>query len=228
MPREIEVAGAYGTARMPGLVEEGGLVLEGEPDPNRAPATIHGEVRDGARRAMVGAVVRIVGTDLRATTDNDGRYVLRDVPPGLQFVVVDHTSLVELGVRAGEGQVLLDDGSRREVSFSAPSVSEIITTLCDGRDIPRHRATIRVILTDSATQRPLSGVRLRVASKDGRGFETVDETDAGGAAVFCGVPADLPLVVTESGRGVLAELTLRRGQVVGRSIRVRTQAAPFN
>ena len=229
MPREIEVDGSFGTARRPGLVEEGGLVLEAEPDPARTPATIFGEVRDGARRQMVGAVVRIVGTDLRATTDADGRYELRDVPPGLQFVVADHSSLADLGLRAGEGQVLLDDGTRREVSFSAPSVSEIVNTLCDGQDVPRNRATIRVTLTDSATQRPLSGVRLRVAAKDGRGFETVDETDAGGAVAFCGVPADLPLIIlTEPGRGVIAELTLRRGQVVGRLIRLRTQTAPFN
>ena len=50
-----------------------------------------------------------------------------------------------------------------------------------------------------------------LASKDGRSFETVDETDAGGAVVFCGVPADLPLIVTEPGSGKIAELTLRRG-----------------
>jgi hypothetical protein len=222
MPRAIEVAGSFGTARMAGLVEEGGLVLEGKPDPARAPASIFGEVRDGSQRPMPGAVVRIVGTDLRALTGADGRYELRDVPPGLQFIVADHSSLAELGVRAGEGQVLLDDGVRREVSFSAPSSNEIISTLCDGQDIPRNRATVRVTLTDSATQRPLSGVRLRVASKDGRAFETIDETDAGGAVVFCGVPADLPLIVTESGRGTIAELTLRRGQVVGRLIRLKT------
>lgn len=222
MPREIEVQGSFGTARRPGLVEEGGLVLEGTADSSRALASIHGEVRDGNRRAMVGAVVRIVGTDLRAVTDADGRYELQGVPPGLQFVVADHTSLAELGIRTGEGQVLLDDGASREVSFSAPSVSEIISTLCDGQDIPRNRATVRVTLTDSVTERPLSGVRVRVASKDGRAFETIDETDAGGAVVFCGVPADLPLIVTEAGRGTIAEITLRRGQVVGRLIRLKT------
>ena len=101
-------------------------------------------------------------------------------------------------------------------------ISEIIGTLCDGQDIPRNRATVRLTLTDSLTERPLSGVRLRVASRDGRGFETVDETDAGGAVVFCGVPADLPLIVTESGRGKITEVTLRRGQVVGRTIRLKS------
>jgi hypothetical protein len=222
MPREIEVDGSYGTARRPGLVEEGGLVLEAKPDSGRAPATIEGEVRDGTRRLMQGAIVRIVGTDLRAVTGPDGRYTLRDVPPGLQFVVVDHASLAELGVRAGEGQVLLDDGARREVSFNAPAVSEIINTLCDGQDIPRNRATVRLTLTDSLTERPLSGVRLRVTARDGRSYESIDETDAGGAVVFCGVPADLPLIVTEAGRGKITELTLRRGQVVGRVIRLKT------
>ena len=128
---------------------------------------IDGEVRDGSRRPLQGAVVRIVGSDLRAVTDADGRYTLRDVPPGLQFVVVDHGSLADLGVRAGEGQVLLDDGARREVSFNAPAISEIISTLCDGQDIPRNRATVRLTLTDSLTERPLSGVRLRV-DREGR------------------------------------------------------------
>jgi hypothetical protein len=205
-------------------------VLEGQIDTTRTPATIEGEVRDGNRRPMEGAVIRIVGTDLRAVTGADGHYVLRGVPPGLQFVVADHTSLSELGVRAGEGQVLLDDGVRREVSFSAPAQSEVVGVLCEGQATSRDRATVRVALVDSTTDRPLGGLRVRLASKDPRqrgAFEMIDETDASGAVVFCGVPADQPLVVTEPGQNGLGartwmELTLRRGAVLGRVVRLKT------
>jgi hypothetical protein len=198
------------------------MVLESKPDPSRAPAALEGVVKDGSGRLLPGAVVRIVGSELRAVTGADGRYKLGGVPPGLQFVVVDHSSLADLGVRAGEAQVLLDDGSRRELSFNMPALSEIIGTLCEGQEIPRNRATVRLTLTDSLTERPLTGVRLRIASKDGRAFETVDETDASGAVVFCGVPADQTLVVIEPTRGAVAEFTLRRGSVVGRVIRLRS------
>ena len=229
MPREIEVSGSFGSTGRPGLVEEGGIVLEGQIDTTRAPATIDGEVRDGNQRPLEGTVIRVVGTDLRAVTGADGRYVLRGVPPGLQFVVADHASLTELGVRAGEGQVLLDDGVRREVSFSAPSQGEIVSLLCEGQETSRNRATLRVSLVDSTTDRPLPGVRVRLASKDPRqrgAIEMIDETDASGAVVFCGVPADQPLVVTEPGQNghgaaTLAEVTLRRGAVVGRVVRLK-------
>jgi carboxypeptidase family protein len=229
MPREIEISGKFGTTGRPGLVEEGGLVLEGEIDTTRVSATINGEVRDGNRRPLEGAVIRIVGTDLRAVTGPDGRYTLRGVPPGLQFVVADHASLTDLGVRAGEGQVLLDDGVRREVSFSAPTQGEIVAVLCEGQETPRNRATVRVALVDSMTERPLGGVRVRLASRDPtqRGaFEMIDETDASGSVVFCGVPADQPLVVTEPGADgigarTLLEVTPRRGSAIGRVIRLK-------
>ncbi len=229
MPREIQVSGSFGTTGRPGLVEEGGLVLEGQIDTSRTPATIDGEVRDGNRRPLEGAVIRIVGTDLYAITGADGRYSLRGVPPGLQFIVADHTSLAELGVRAGEGQVLLDEGVRREVSFSAPAQREIVSLLCEGQETPRNRATLRITFVDSTTDRPLGGLRVRLASKDPRqrgAWEMIDETDAGGAVVFCGVPADQPLVVTEpgqngSGAATLTEVMLRRGALLSRVVRIK-------
>jgi hypothetical protein len=226
MPRELVIDGLFGTTRGSGLVEEGGLVLEDSIDATRTPATIEGQIIDGDRRPMVGAVVRILGTDLRAMTDADGAYQLRGVPPGLQFVVADHDTLAGLGVRVGQSQLLLDDGARREVSFQAPTPGEIVSALCAGQPAPRNTATLRLLLVDSATTRPLAGARIRVAMKDVTrrpAFDTSDETDASGAVVFCGVPTGQPIVVTNvaSASQPLIELTMKRGAVIGRVIRTR-------
>lgn len=223
MPREVVMHGWRGTTRAPGIVEEGGLILEDSVDNTRIRGRIEGEVRDGSQRAMAGVVVRVLGTELRAVTGADGRYILAGVPPGLQFVVAEHPSLKELGIRVGQKSVLLDDGGRRVVSFTAPTQRDVVSSLCgDGANVRNH-GIVRVTLIDSATANPVRGARVRVALKDATkrpAFETTDETDASGAVVFCGVPAGEPLVVTQPRTGrALLELTMSRGTILGRAIR---------
>jgi Carboxypeptidase regulatory-like domain len=223
MPREVVMRGWRGTTRAPGIVEEGGLVLEDSVDNTRIRARIEGEVRDGNQRAMAGVVVRVLGTEIRAVTGADGRYILAGVPPGLQFVVAEHPSLKELGIRVGQKSVLLDDGGRRVVSFSAPSQRDVVSSLCgDGVNVRNH-GIVRVTLIDSATASPVRGARLHLTLKDATKrpvFETTEETDGSGAVVFCGVPAGQPLVVTQPRTGrALLELTMSRGTILGRAIR---------
>ena len=224
MPREVVMRGAYGITRHQGIVEEGGLVMEDTLDGNWIPATLDGEVRDRNSRPMAGATVRVLGTELSAVTGPDGRYTLPGVPPGLQFVVADHPSFHALGLRVGQKSLLLDEGSRRSVRFSSMSTSELGGALCaDGWN--RSRAILRVVLVDSTTAKPLGGVRIRLALKDEArrpAFVVNDETDAGGASVFCGVPAGQVLVVTRGGVP-LFELTMGRGQVIGHIVRSARQ-----
>ena len=227
MPRELVLEGSFGTARGMGLVEEGGLVLEDSIDTSRPTGTITGAVKDGDGRPMEGAVVRIIGTEVRAMTGPDGKYELRGVPAGLQFVVADHDTLSEMGVRIGQTQVLLDEGVSREVSFTGPTPNEVTVALCN-EPSPRNHATLRLMILDSTTMRPLAGLRVRVASKDPskRGaFDSSDETDASGAVVFCAVPAGQPLIVTNPATGgrVMMEVTVRRGAVMGRVIRANLE-----
>jgi hypothetical protein len=55
-------------------------------------------------------VVRVLGTSLATITDEQGRFVLNDVPAGLRVLVADHPSTNSFGLRAAMLQVLVDSG----------------------------------------------------------------------------------------------------------------------
>ena len=86
---------------------------------------------------------------------------------------------------------------------------------------------VRTPLIRAAALSEIAGVEvfLKLETTQATGsFEMIDETDASGAVVFCGVLADQPLVVTEPGADgigarTLLEITPRRGSVIGRVIR---------
>ena len=59
------------------------LLLAASPDAAQAQSgTVQGKVTDSTGAAIVGAVVTVDGTTLRATSTGSGRYTLRGVPPG--------------------------------------------------------------------------------------------------------------------------------------------------
>ncbi len=57
-------------------------------------SSVSGRVSDGATgKSLKGAVVRVLGTAVTATTDADGRFSLRSVPAGSQRIEVDYVGL---------------------------------------------------------------------------------------------------------------------------------------
>jgi len=223
MPQEVLLVGGRGASRHKGIVEEGGIILDESTDSSRVPVTLHGAVRDVNQRGMAGVTVRVLGTKRSTFTSADGRYTLPDVPPGLHFVVASNDSVDLLGARIGQQQVLLDEGSRREVSFRAPRPIEIMRKHCGEQVDVRSRGVLRITLIDSVTARPIAGTSLWLGSRDAARFSYAarGDTDASGAAVFCEVPAGQPLVLsstTRTGR-ILLEISVSRGALVGRLIR---------
>lgn len=224
MPQEVLLVGGRGASRHKGIVEEGGIILDESTDSSRVPVTLHGTVRDVNQRGMGGVTVRVLGTKRSTVTSADGRYLLPDVPPGLHFVVATNDSVDLLGARVGQQQVLLDEGSRREVSFRAPRSIEIMRKHCGEQVDLRNRGVLRITLIDSVTARPIPGARIRLAYRDSTrrpALEISQESDASGAAVFCEVPTGQPLVVTSQLRasGALLGVTISRGTMIGRVIR---------
>jgi hypothetical protein len=219
MPQEVLVSDWNGTTRRIGLVEEGGIVLRDSIDWSTATATVDGIVRGSNGRPLAGAVVRVIGTHLRAVTATDGRYALDSVPHGVQYFVADHDSLLSYGVRVGQRLMLIDQGSRRTLEFTAPASGDIGLLLCKGRESARTRATLRVIAVDSSSGLPVQGERLRLSLKDPEGQQAADissaTTDADGAVVFCGVTTERALVLTDGSSST--EFVLRRGEVVVRT-----------
>jgi TonB family protein len=86
-----------------------GFVLQPEPEPAvELPITLDGTVREmGTRTPIAGVSVVVVGTDLVGTTDHDGRFGIRGVPPGSYTLRLLHTGHISAEVEAEvtEGEV---------------------------------------------------------------------------------------------------------------------------
>jgi hypothetical protein len=92
-------------------------------------ATVLGTVRDKETgEELIGANVAVVGTSLGASTDLDGRYQIRNVPPGtytLRFTFIGYTpaTITDLNVPAG-GSVRMD----ATLSSDAIKADEVVVT----------------------------------------------------------------------------------------------------
>ena len=221
MPQEVFVSDARNRlqavrTRRFGIVEEGGFVDSPHLRLGERPATITGTVRDADGRVLAGARVVIAGTSLNATTDVRGRYLIDSIPPGVRMLQVEHPQYDAFGVRAGEVKVLLDEGVQRDVSFDGPDTDEIAGMLCGG-EAERGRVTLRLTVLDSATTRPMRGLRLSLAERDGSAdgdsYGRDLEADENGVVVFCNAPANRPLTLTARTGKIAArvELKLPRG-----------------
>ena len=221
MPQEVVVPDSKGrltvaSTRRFGILEEGGFVDSPRLRDGERPATISGTVRDGDGKLLAGARVVVTGTSLSATSDFRGRYAIDNVPPGVRMVTVEHHLYEALGVRAGEAKVLLDEGAVRDVSFDGPDAEEVAGMLCGGAT-ERGRVTLRLTVLDSATARPIQGLRLSLAERDGPAdgdsYARDLEADANGVVTFCNAPANRPLALTARIGKVSArvELKLPRG-----------------
>jgi hypothetical protein len=226
MPREVLLVSGQGVARRQTLLEEGGIVLDDLPVSGFVPGTITGIVRDSKGKGLSEATVRVIGAEVRTRTDMQGRYSLTGVPPGLQFVVVDHESYQDFGIRVGQQRALITEGVSRELTFAAPSREVIATALCgqtsDLTGIRRdaNTAILRVSLSrrsrDSVSSETPQ-IRLAVTpTSRGPDYVVTQRLTPDGSAVFCDAPAGIALILTDprSPNVVLATLRLRRGELV--------------
>jgi hypothetical protein len=209
------------------LLEEGGVVLDAIPSSGFVPGTIRGVVRDSRRRGVADAVVRVLGYDVQSVTDPQGRYTLSGVPPGLQFVVAEHQTFRELGVRIGQHGALVSEGGLREIDFSAPTMDVVATMLCGPRR-GSNTAILRVTIASGQRASPAAGALVRLAaartSQTPTYLATI-RTDADGSALFCDAPAGVDLILSDPSKpdAALATFRLRRGEVIGWSDRTGRQ-----
>src|SRR5690606_39706684 len=102
--------------------------------------------------------------------------------------------------------------------------------LCDGRPTAPRHATLRVIVVDSATNTPLSGVPLRVAWGDALRageHEIRRRTDAMGAASFCNLPPVVPVELLLDRDGAspirISVIQFRANELTTRVVLARTE-----
>jgi hypothetical protein len=204
MPQEVIVPDSKGRLRVAatrrfGILEEGGFVDSPQMRDGERSATITGVARDGDGRLLVGARVSIAGSSRTATTDSRGHYRIDSLRPGVHVVVVEHDRYDALGVPAGEAKVLLDEGATRDVSFDGPDAARVAELLCG--DGARGKVTLRLTVLDSASARPMEGLRLSLEERDAAGdgndrYAREVEADATGVVTFCNAPANRPLMLT--------------------------------
>jgi len=99
--------------------------------------SIRGEVYDsliGAR--LEGAHVRVHGTNLLATTNSRGRFMLDSVPAGTRVLLVDHPALDSAGLSDLPKGVLVVAGRTTQVRLAVPSLRTFAATACAGPPAP--------------------------------------------------------------------------------------------
>ena len=129
-------------------------------------------------------------------------------PAGRFSIIAEHPSYVPLGSLVGTEAVELREGAASNITIRAPDTKQLIERLCEGKLPKDDNSTLRVVVTDRDTSRPLPSLRVwlrwagRFAGSMDRpetlkptavgGVESL--TDASGAVTFCDVPADVKLV----------------------------------
>ncbi len=115
-------------------------------------AAVAGLVFDStAMRPLVGARVAVMGTSAVGTTDEGGRFLLRDVPTGEYWISFFHPRLQELGVSAPPRQLELTAGSTANAILSVPSEQTLLLGWCLAEQPPAGSAAIAGFVTDSIT-----------------------------------------------------------------------------
>lgn len=184
--------------------EEGGsMIIEGLEVPGPT-ATLEGTVLDSLGQPMREATVRLAGTPYRMALDAQGRFRFDTLPAGGYSVAIEQRGYLALGVMAAHRYVHLDPGATERVVLRAIRSRPIAARLCDGKPSPNGRATLRVVMVDSATTVPFVNVPFRVSWLEPRRGDPAmawqlrqmdGATDRQGAVNFCDLPAQVEIEV---------------------------------
>jgi len=171
---------------------------------HQAVASISGVVYDSlvANGPLTGAEVMVEGTDLLALTDKAGRFRIDAVPAGKAVLRFYHLTLDSLGFGAAPATIAVPDSGSVAVRLATPSPSTLHSRLCPA---PQSQSTGVLLgrVRDVDNNAPLPNAAVSVSWAEwnvGAGGLTRTErrgsaiTDANGAYIMCGVPADVPVV----------------------------------
>lgn len=222
------------------LVEEGGMVFTAGLTLFVRPASVSGTVVDSAGRPFPGVTIRLGGTPFASQSGASGEFLLDSLPAGRFTIVAEHPAYTELGRIVGEARAELREEERTRLAFRAPDTKDLVERLCKDNPPRDDNGTLRVILLDSVTARPLPSLRvwLRWAGRfagtmarpqmlmptEAGGTESI--SDASGAVTFCDVPADVRLVFSPlqpDGKPAADSVYLRVGKKQLRVSTVRTR-----
>lgn len=226
--------------RLGAIAEQGGEVLivadthgritvaPGGLTPGRG--ALSGQVFDSSSNApLSGATVSLLGTNLRTTSDWEGRYSLDDLPVGEFYLTFSHPRAAALRLGSVLQRIVVTEGEVARADLAVPPASTLMPALCPtttaasestesliagtvvkaGSDEPVEGAIVHLsthvlgVLAAPVDAEALSA--WKVAGVSGpeslSRFETVAGQD--GSFLFCGIPAGLRLyagAIDPSGR----------------------------
>ena len=197
--------------RLAAVLEEGGEVLVvADPGGNVTLGVGRGRPGRGALQGVVfdstsneplaGATVSLVGTNRRAVADQDGRYVLSDVPVGEFYVTFAHPKMTALRLGSVLKQANVPEGTVGRADLAVPPPHVLTPALCRGREEQPESVLVGTVSLAGGVPAPGATVHvstsvvalLLVASDDAPELEGVPAfqtvTDAQGSFVFCDIP----------------------------------------
>lgn len=152
--------------------------------------SIHGVV------PLVGATVKISGTDRQATTDSGGRFQIDSIPPGEHSLTLLHPLLDTLGVQIATRAVPFQAGSAFAVELAVPSAQRVIELSCTPAWRARGPSALVGKVLDADNDKPLVGAKVslvwqELSLTDFRKVPRVREATvtADGSYKICGLPS---------------------------------------
>ena len=194
-----------------GFKQEGGEVTrvfapDGRTMYARERATVAGVVFDSTSGGgLVGAYVRLAGTNLVTVSQPGGGYWLTDLPDGDYGITFTHPRAALLGVEPDVVEVALERGTVTRIDLALPSAEALVTRACT-ESTGFEQGLLVGRISDQSPDSTVSGARVRVVwlQSGARGADpTWSEviTDSQGVYRIC-VARRVPLSVEVSVAGM--------------------------
>jgi len=189
-------------------------------------ASLMGVVRDSLARPAADAIISVVGTELRSTTDDDGRFslgglgsgrwVIRVTTPSLQRVGYSRDVEIELEPEEGAAQVEVGLPSLREAASAlcrdaplGPAQAVLAGTVVDGAGGPRAGVDVQAWWSDYSLLAAPGGINTSIRGAESpartlaRGLREnrtglATKSDSRGFFAYCGVPVYHTIGLTAS------------------------------
>lgn len=153
---------------------------------------------------LAGASVAVVGTSGIIETNDNGEFLLEELPPGEHTVSFFHPRLSTLGVAGNSQRVTVSVGTVTEAYLTVPSRKTILAAWCT-LEPGSGETGIGGVVTDELTGVPLPGAHVKVSGGSspelqrlnplGQALLAADTTENSGEYRICNLEADGPLSV---------------------------------
>lgn len=185
---------------------------------------------------LVGALIRVEGTDRQAVADRTGAFVLDDIPPGTWPLKLIHPLLDTLGLQIGTRPIQFPLASEGQVTLATPSAETIVAGSCTAA---QRRAwgpsMVMGRVMDADTDSAAVGTKVSIAW-----FETSLSTmlrptprvreatvRADGTYRICGLPARFDATLQGKRNGVTTaevKISMQGGSLALQSLRIGSAA----